>query len=116
MVVMGLPDYAEGLVLYRWGYSAGAHFFLHVPIGTFTFGADRDNSTPWYPGVAAPFTFQLGKAKCFHAYTYRRYVSFSLLLCDEGHKFPIHGKRTPGLADMQARIPSLATLLPKFLL
>jgi hypothetical protein len=68
----GLPDYAEWLVLYRWNYSSGACFLGYVPVGAFTFGADRDNSTPWYPSVAAPFTFELGKAKCFHAYTYRR--------------------------------------------
>ena len=53
----GLPDYAEWLVLYRWGCSSGARFLGHVPVGAFTFGADRDDSPPWYPGVAAPFTF-----------------------------------------------------------
>jgi hypothetical protein len=53
----GLPDYAEWLVLYRGVYSARARFFGHVPVGAFTFGADRDHSPPWYPGVAAPFTF-----------------------------------------------------------
>ena len=87
----GLPDYAEWFVLYRWGYSAGACFFGHVPVGAFTFGADRDYSPPWYPRVAAPFTLQLGKRKFFHTHTYRRYVSFLYHCVSEVTQTPSSG-------------------------